>query len=161
MKNGYALGTPDGLAAIGEYLSKASEDDRRRLRGGLAIGLQHGVQVTDVEHRCVKVSQAFCSALPLGCSSVAADVWEPFARLVLEASYEATLLAAAEQAAQGGSNIVLLTRIGGGVFRNPSSWINEAILRALRAVEHAGLDVRIVCYAGVDADTRFLMERWA
>lgn len=160
MKNGYALGTPDGLSAIGKYLSTASEDDRQQLRGELAIGLHRDVQVTDVEHRCVKASQAFCSALPLGYSNVPADVWKPFARLVLEASYEAMLLAAAEQAAQGGSRIVLLTRIGGGVFRNPSSWITGAILRALRVVEHAGLDVRMVCYADVDADTRFLMEQW-
>lgn len=160
MKNGYALGTPDGLEAIGDYLSTASEEERQRLRGELAIGLHRDVQVTDVEDRCVKVSQAFCSALPLGYSSVAVDVWEPLARLVLEASYEATLLAAAEQAARGGSRIVLLTRIGGGVYRNPSSWITEAILRALHAVEHAGLDVRMVCYSGVDAETRFLMHQW-
>jgi len=160
MKNGYALGTPDGLSAIGEYLSTASEDDRQQLRGELAIGLHHGVQVTDVEHQCVKVSQAFCSALPLGYSSVAADVWEPFARLVLEASYEATLLAAAEQAAQGGSKVVLLTRIGGGAFGNPHSWITEAILRALRVVEHGGLDVRLVCFTGVDAESCLLLERF-
>ena len=36
-----------------------------------------------------------------------------FARLVLEAAYEATLLAAAEQAEAGGSNTVLLTRLDG------------------------------------------------
>jgi len=79
---------------------------------------------------------------------------------VLEASYEATLLAAAERAARGGSNKVLLTRVGGGAFGNDDVWITEAIARALRLIEHADLDVRFVCYSGIDADTRRLLEGW-
>ena len=43
-----------------------------------------------------------------------AKLWEPLARLVLEAAYEATLLAALRQ----GSRVVFLTLLGGGVFKN-------------------------------------------
>lgn len=161
MENGYALGTADGLSAIGRVLAEASDDVRDTLRGRLAIGLHRDVQVTDVdgdERRLV--SQAFCSALPLGYSHVSRRVWEPFARLVLEATYEATLLAAAEQAAAGGSNTVLLTRVGGGVFGNDPSWIDHAIDRALGVVEHAGLDVLLVAHRDVSPEVRGIVERW-
>jgi hypothetical protein len=65
---------------------------------------------------------------------------------VLEAAYEATLLAAQIQFARGGSPSVLLTRLGGGVFGNDSAWIDDAIQRALPKVAHVGLDVRLVRY---------------
>ena len=161
MSNGYALCTPDGLKAIGALLDEASEDLQDTLRGHLAIGLHRDVQVTDVdgdERRLV--SQAFCSALPVGYSTCSSREWEPFARLVLEATYEATLLAAAEQA-EGGSNTVLLTRVGGGVFGNAPSWIDRAIERALRVVEHAGLDIRIVGHRDVGPDIQGIIDRWA
>jgi hypothetical protein len=161
MRNGYALSTDDGLAAIGRVLDDAPEDVRDGLRGRLAIGLHRNVEVTDVhdEHRVV--SQALCSALPLGYSHLPARQWTSFARLVLEATYEATLLAAAEQAGAGGSNIVLLTRVGGGVFANHPTWIDQAIERALAVVEHAGLDVRLVAHREVSPEVRGIIGRWA
>jgi hypothetical protein len=57
--------------------------------------------------------------------------WELFACLVLESAGEATLLAAAEQAGSGGTNTVLLTRLGGGAFGKTDDWINSAVERAL------------------------------
>jgi len=57
-------------------------------------------------------------ALPVAYGSGRQSAWEPFARLVLEATYEATLSAAVEQSLAGRSNTVLLTRVGGGVFGN-------------------------------------------
>ena len=48
--------------------------------------------------------------------------------------------------AQGGSNIVLLTLLGGGVFGNAPEWIHTAIKRALSKVQDLGLDVRLVSY---------------
>jgi hypothetical protein len=53
--------------------------------------------------------------------------WEPFARLILQASYEATLLAAVLNARRGVSNVVFLTRLGDGAFGNDPVWIEEAI----------------------------------
>jgi hypothetical protein len=132
MRNGYALCSHGGLTAINGALASASDDVIDTLRGQLAIGLHRDVQVTDLDGPGRRlVSQAFCSALPLGYSRLPRRDWELFARLVLEATYEATLLAAAERASEGGSNIVLLTRVGGGVFGNEGSWIDHAIERAL------------------------------
>lgn len=161
MRNGYALATAQGLEAIARLLPRLPDADRNELQGELAIGVHSDVQVTDVTDKRVRVSQAFCSALPVGYSRLQPVLWEPFARLVLEAAYEATLLAAVEQAARGESNVVLLTRVGGGAFGNHQDWIDAAIQRALGLVEHADLDVRIVCYGGLDAATHRLLEHWA
>ena len=79
---------------------------------------------------------------------------------MLEASYEATLLTAAEHSAAGGSNTVLLTRVGGGVFGNADEWIDDAIVRALGIVEHAGLDVRLVSRGQVHPSSRAIAERF-
>lgn len=44
------------------------------------------------------------------------------AQLVLDAGYEATLLAGVLNSQRGGSNIVLLTLLGGGAFGNANEW---------------------------------------
>ena len=70
-----------------------------------------------------------------GCSVAYADgskaAWAPFASLVLEGSYEATMWAALEAAVrhngQQGSRRVFLTLLGGGVFGNSISWIAHAM----------------------------------
>jgi hypothetical protein len=161
MRNGYALCTEDGLDAIAGLLASASDELRDRLRGQLAIGLHRNVEVTDVTDGPRRiVSQAFCSALPVRYSSVDGSAWEPFARLVLEAAYEATVLAAVEQAAAGGSNTVLLTRLGGGAFGNADEWIDDAMRRALKVVEYAGLDIRVVGYGAVHPSVRGIVDEW-
>jgi hypothetical protein len=159
MRNGYALCSADGLTEISTLIADSSEAERDQLRGQLAIGLHRDVQVTDVhEGPRQHVSQAFCSALPV--SYGGSGDWEPFARLVLEACYEATLLTAAEQAAAGGSNIVLLTRVGGGAFGNGEQWIDDAIVRALGIVEHAGLDIRLVSREFVHESFERVVRAW-
>jgi len=145
MRNGYALCTPEGLDAIAALLRSTGEAERDALRAELCIGLHHDVEVTDAPGpRRARVTQAFCSALPVAYSPNGRRAWEPFARLVLEAAYEATLLAACARRRAGGSGIVLLTRLGGGAFGNDDAWIDDAIVRALRLVESQGLDVRLV-----------------
>ena len=147
MRNGYALGTAPGLAAIAAHLAKLDAQQAEQLRGELAIGLHQDVEVTDSSAECPPtVSQAFCSALPVACSSVPALGWAPFATLVLEAAYEATLWAAVLNAQQGGVNLVLLTRLGGGVFGNDDAWIDRAMRRALQLASSFALDVRIVSH---------------
>lgn len=88
------------------------------------------------------VSQVYASALPVGYSPHSASDWEPFARLVLEAAYEATLLAAALTPERR----VFLTLLGGGVFGNRMEWIVDAIQRAVKQTQRLGLDIRIVSY---------------
>ncbi|MGH1570996.1 hypothetical protein ACRAWG_10300 [Methylobacterium sp. P31] len=146
MQNGYALATAAGLAAIGTLLTDADDATRDALRGRLRIGVHWDVEVTDGQAPGPLVTQAFCSALPVTYTDVSSSAWEPFARLVLEAAYEATLLAGVLNAARGGSKRVLLTRLGGGAFGNEDAWIDDAILRACRLIANAGLDVAIVSY---------------
>ncbi len=150
MRNGYALCTRKGLQAIANCLGTLDEAAIDRLRSALCIGVHHDVEVTDAPTARTRpvVSQAFCSALPLGyCEDQAPGLWRSFATLVLEAAYEATLCAALARAQAGGSRKVLLTSLGGGVFRNDEAWILSAMQRALRRVEDRALDVRVVSYA--------------
>lgn len=137
MQNGYALATEEGLVRVKALLDSASEAERDALRGLLRIGVQHDVEVTGTDHL---VTQVYGSALPVSYGTPPRHLWEPLARLVLEASYEATLLAAQAR------NIdkVYLTLLGGGVFGNETDWIADSILRALSKV--SGLDVGIVSY---------------
>jgi hypothetical protein len=52
--------------------------------------------------------------------------WKPFASLVLEAAYEATMLAAVLNKQRGASNVVLPTLLGGGAFGNEAEWIQRS-----------------------------------
>jgi hypothetical protein len=160
MRNGYALCTADGLDAISGRLAASSDVERDELRAQLAIGLHRDVQVTDVLDGRRLVAQAFCSALPVAYGGGRPSAWEAFARLVLEATYEATLLAAVEQSVSGRSNIVLLTRVGGGAFGNADQWIDDAITRTVAMVEHAGLDIRLVGHGRVHPSSRAIAERF-
>lgn len=154
MQNGYALCTVEGLAHIDALLAEAGAAEVDRLRALLRIGVHWNVRVTDSPDEGQVVSQAFCSALPVAYSRVPAARWSRFATLVLEAAYEATLLAGVLQASRGVSNVVMLTRLGGGAFGNDTGWINAAMQRALEVVGRAGLDVRIVCYGSIPEDLR-------
>ena len=66
------------------------------------------------------------------------SLWRPLAEAILEASYEATLLAAALNARANPdrprAKTVFLTALGGGVFGNGLSWISRAIKLAMAAV---------------------------
>ncbi len=147
MRNGYALCTPDGLTAIDRYLRDADDSTIDKFRLLLRIGLHWEVEVTDAAGPIrPTVSQAFCAALPVAYTRIAASHWQLFAQLVLDAAYEATLLAGVLHCVRGGSNIVLLTLLGEGAFGNEARWIEAAMRRALACVGHYDLDVRIVSY---------------
>merc|ERR1712129_239698 len=92
--------------------------------------------------------------------------WEPFARLVLEASYEAVfrvaMLTALRHGGRAGSNRVFLTCLGGGVFGNPLNWIVDAMEAAMRKFSRVNLEVFIVTYGGhVNAELERLEESFA
>jgi hypothetical protein len=159
MQNGYALCTRNGLDAIDRHLQHADESRRDALRERLCIGLHWQVEVTDAPGPARPVvSQAFCSALPVAYSSIPAARWERFARLVLEAAYEATLLGGVLNARRGGSEVVALTRLGGGAFGNDGAWIDDAIARAVGLARHHALDVRIVTLGEPTAVLRSLVR---
>lgn len=147
MRNGYALCSEAGLRAIGNHLDGLSPARRDALRARLRIGVHRDVEVTDGDASPgPRVSQAFCSALPVSYSQVPRPAWRSLATLVLEAAYEATLWAAWANAVQGGSRHVLLTRLGGGAFGNDPAWIDAAMARALRLFQGVHLDVHIVSH---------------
>ena len=159
MRNGYALPTATELAAVDGALRDATPGERDVLRGLLRVGLHEDVEVTDGSRPGPVVNQIFCSALPVSYSGLPGAAWSSFATLVLEAAYEATLLAASRIAAGGGSGRVLLTRLGGGAFGNDDAWIDAAMERALALA--GGLDVVIVSYGSATASLRDLVRRCA
>ena len=55
-------------------------------------------------------------------------------------------------AKRGGSNVVLLTRLGGGVFGNDDAWIHSAMMRALEKARAFDLDVKLVSYGTPSAE---------
>ncbi len=133
-------------------------DQLDALRARLRIGVHSDVEVTDAEGtQRPRVSQVFCSALPVAYSGVPSVYWKPFASLVLEAAYEATLLAAILNKQRGMSIVVLLTRLGGG-GGNEDDWIDAAIRRALTTTSSFELDVKLVSYREPMRKTRQLVQ---
>lgn len=145
MQNGYALPTAAQLATVNERLVGLDGGARNQLMGTLRIGLQWNTEVT-LDGTGHLVTQAYCSALPLAYSSHHRREWEPFARLVLDAAYEATFCAGVLNAASTGNPRIYLTLVGGGVFGNPAPWVIDAVSRAQRRFVDHGLDVAIVSY---------------
>lgn len=149
MSNGYVMSNEAGLQHIGKRLNAMGPHGREQVKGKLKIGLQWDTEVTLMGNG-QRVSQAYCSALPVAYSHVETNLWEPFARLILEATYEATLYAALINMEMRGSNIVYLTLVGGGAFGNPPAWIIDAITQAFGKFKNVPLDVRIVSYGSSD-----------
>ncbi len=145
MRNGYALASENGLAEISKRLELSSDSDLDELRQLLRIGIQWNTEVTIADSKHT-VSQAYCSALPVAYSHHSSNLWEGFARLILEASYEATICAAILNYLNSGNNKLFLTLIGGGVFGNEPDWILGAIRRAVDLYKHVNLDVAIVSH---------------
>lgn len=159
MRNGYALATRKGLDAIARHLESLPADRIDVLRGKLRIGIHRDVEVTEADGPDrPRVSQSFCSALPVAYTRVPPAHWQPFASLVLEAAYEATMWAAVLNARRGASNVVFLTLLGGGAFGNQSAWIHAAIRRALDMMRSCALDVRLVSYASPSREMLALVD---
>ena len=89
-----------------------------------------------------RVSQAFCSALSCGYASGSLASWQPMATLVLDAAYEATLLAAIATSTKR----VWLTLLGAGAFGNDITWIENAITRAVARASGHDLEVIVAHY---------------
>lgn len=145
MQNGYALCNADGLTHIGNIIGQLDDEGYESLKGQLKIGIQWDTEIT-LDREQKTVTQAYCSALPIGYSRIETEKWEPFARLILEATYEATFYAALRNFESNGNNKLFLTLVGGGVFRNPLPWILGAIEKAVLKFKTTPLEVSIVSY---------------
>ncbi|MFN2262253.1 MAG: hypothetical protein ABR595_09345 [Psychroflexus sp.] len=145
MQNGYALVNQNGLLAINKRIAQLNEAGRENLKEKLKTGIQWNTDVTksDTKH---KVSQIYCSALPVAYSQIESSHWEYFARVILEATYESTLYAAVLNMENNNSNKVFLTLVGGGAFGNEEHWILESLQKAIRKFKDIPLDITIVSY---------------
>jgi len=159
MRNGYALPTRAGLVEIRARLADASEGERDALRAKLRIGVQWDTEVT-IARTAHTVTQAFCSALPVAYAPHPLALWEPFARLVLEAAYEATLCVADLRARSTGCRTAYLTWLGAGAFGNPTDWVADALDRALERCRGRHLDVVLVSHGTSRPEARRLACRF-
>jgi hypothetical protein len=162
MKNGYALATAEGLKEIDSKLGAMSVAELDVLRSKLKIGVQWDTQVTisNSEIKGVErlVTQAYCSAVPVAYSGLSSRLWERFAKLILEAAYEATLATAVLNASKIGNRSVYLTLLGGGAFGNDQDWILGAIRRAAKLYNKHALDMKIVSFRHSNPALRKLCE---
>ena len=150
MKNGYAMFSEEGLRYINDKLSGLDKEEWEDHKAGLKVGVQWNTEVTTATSGQT-VTQVYCSALPVGYHSmIQGRIWENFARLILEAAYEATFYAAVKNLEKGGSPRLFLTLVGGGIFGNDVSWILDAIRISVEKFRNVPLDVRIVSYGKSD-----------
>ncbi len=145
MENGYALATQDGLNAINKYLHSLNPTEYEELKAKLQVGIQWDTEVT-LRGKGHRVAQIYCSALPVAYSKFGFIYWEAFARLVLEATYEATFYAALLNLEKTGNNKLFLTLVGGGAFGNEETWISDAIEKSILKFQNVPLDVCFISY---------------
>jgi hypothetical protein len=173
VQNGYTNSTQYKLQELCKKMGSLGAEELDCWRDCIQIGLQTDAQVTFsdrgelhpavlgddyVEREGVEkqlVTQAFCSALSVSYSGLPSSLWEPLGRLILQATYEATMWAAVKNGVRAQPGVdrptVLLTFLGGGAFGNPTEWIVDAIGRALAImeVEQVDIDVRIMHFRHV------------
>lgn len=160
-QNGYIESTSAKLHAVNSVL----EANQREVVSRLRIGVQRDTQVTtNLNVRTLRqslqqalVTQVYCSAIPVGYSKCKPQDWAPLAKLVLEGTYEATLLVTVlanlrklllTKPSQGAFHPVpcLLTSVGGGVFGNDHDWIVHAANRAFTLVAELNLPFSVVVH---------------
>ena len=149
---GARLATEDGLAVaahtavrVGVHWSTQTATTKTWKRRAEADG---GGWAEGDERAPHRVAQVFCSAVPVAYTrSTSASAWAPVAKLVLDAAFEATLLAAAVLALQQQRRVpVYLSCVGGGAFGNATLWIVAAIEKACQACAALPIDVKLVHY---------------
>jgi hypothetical protein len=150
MSNGYLLPTTTrSMAVLTSLLGSKDSELSANLISRVAVGVHWSTEVhTATRHR---VAQVFSSAVPVAyCKGTKSEDWSLFAALVLQATFEATLLVGAILARQKGRRVsVFLTAVGGGAFGNRIEWIVEAIQRALDFFRAEPVDVLLVHYGSV------------
>lgn len=157
MKNGYALPSEEGLKKTSELIQAKSNEEYDALKGKLKIGIQWNTDVT-IRESDNNVTQGYCSALPVAYSRIREEFWETFARLVLEATYEATFHAALINYERTGNDKVFLTLVGGGAFGNAREWIFESMEKAILKFSDTPLDVKIVSYGRSNQGVRDFVD---
>ncbi|MFZ5949387.1 MAG: hypothetical protein ACOYXC_01680 [Candidatus Rifleibacteriota bacterium] len=157
MQNGYLLPSEAGLRKIDETLRSLDEVGLDKLRCLLRVGIQWNTEVT-ISQSGHLVTQVYGSAVPVSYSGLSPQLWENFARLILEASYEAAFCASILNSQQNGNKKLFLTMLGGGAFGNDPKWILAAIKRSMQLYSHHGLDVAIVSYGQASSEIQTFIK---
>ena len=157
MQNGYCFPTTSGLAEIENHLATCNEHDLNQIRGKLMVGVQSNTEVT-VGNSNHKVTQVFCSGLPLSYSAIDSQLWNHFPRLILDAAYESTFYIALDNLNKTGCDSLYLTLVGGGVFGNQLEWILSSIGRSLNLFAGTNLNVKIVSYGSSKSEVIDFLE---
>jgi hypothetical protein len=150
VKNGYIESNKPKLDALNKLLEEKPHV-RDEIISRLSIGVQEDTTATDPlvqEGKHLLVTQTYNSAISIGYSMQPLNLWEPIARTILEATYEATLLVGLLKTIEARQNkkkrpSIFLTQVGGGVFQNKHSWIQAAIDRAVDKVSKYGIEMDI------------------
>jgi hypothetical protein len=149
MQNGYAM--PVDSTSISNLARRLTSDPSliKRAEDALRVGV-HWKTSVKAPYKNI-VCQVYASALPCGYAMTPLPDWEPFARLVLRASYNATLSVATALTVGGTKRIkCYLTFLGGSAFKNDKEWISDAIRGALDMYRSYPIDVVLVHYETVD-----------
>lgn len=157
MINGYAFVNKEGLIRISDYIETLNKNQYKALKRKLRVGIQWNTQVT-IDDSDNIVSQIYCSALPVAYSQIDSSYWESFAKLILEATYEATFYAGLINYEKTGSNRIYLTLVGGGAFGNKKEWIINAIKETIIKFKKTPLDIRIVSFSEPDLEIRKMIN---
>ncbi|CAE7219763.1 unnamed protein product, partial [Symbiodinium natans] len=146
MKNGHCLPRVDGSIAKFSHRLATNHDLENQAREVVQVGVHWETEVWQMSHQ---VCQVLCGALPVGyLKAVRSNDWFVFAKVVLQAAYEATLTVASCLAAKRGARVkVFLTAIGAGSLSNRVSWIASALERSLEQFASEPLDVVLVHFA--------------
>ena len=145
MQNGYAMFSQKGILALNKKLASLEQKELDELKQNLKIGIQWNTEVTKSNSKH-KVSQIYCSALPVSYCRLETFYFEKFARIILEATYEATLAAALINYKKNRSNKVFLTLVGGSAFGNEEYWILESMAKSISKFKDSPLDVKVVSF---------------
>lgn len=156
-KTGLELPVANGYLDVSSFSKKQRKiiDDHLNLEN-IHVGLHQNAEVMwgynwtgDLEKEGLWVNQVFTAALDLGMASgsenylVAHDESvKNIARKLLFAAYEGTIRAAII----AGSQKVVLTLVGGGVFNNNPQEIVDAICANEKTIRTSGIQVQLVVY---------------
>jgi len=154
MINGYALFQKNDLLKLNNLIQN-NHLIQEKIIANLEVGIQWDTEVIGFNHN---VTQVYCSAIPVSYhNGIHSSEFAPFAKLILEATYEAAFMAAVLNEK---SNKLFLTFVGGGAFGNDMEWILSAIEKNLKKFEDFELDVVLVSYGSVPQKVKELTEKY-
>ena len=160
VSNGYV--DCSNLDELGRIIKGLSEKERETAKGLLRVGWQKDTEVTCTKKRVWSdepwykgpghlVHQVYASPIYVLYDTLK---WEPLARLVLEAAYEATLRVAVLVGAEKGTRQTVVLTALGREAGSVTEWVADAVVGALAKFESADLDVVINkgCARGIECD---------